>query len=700
MDLRPLGILAFALAALAWLALAGLLVARRSAGGRIERMLLVAIGVQVAWAASIAAGMSPDARGPSLIVAGFLEALRSLAWIVLSVGMIPSTRRVIDSGDAPGERTRLAGAAIVAALAAASIAVNFLQVDPRLGQTPGTLMAVAGLVYLEQAYRNTPHARRRALKFPVIALAALFGFDLLMYGDAMLHAQVNPAWWVARGFCNALLVPLMALAAPRNLQWKPDIAVSRQVVFHSTALFVAGGYLLVVAAGGYYVRHFGGEWGAVAQALIVFAALVGLAVVAASDPVRARMRVFLSKHFFSYRFDYRNEWLRLTRTLAGSAETGEGTDLPRRVIHALSQPVESPGGAIWLREDDAYVCASTAGYLGPQETVAVYDPLVSFLAEREWVVEPRECSEHPERYDRLVLPAPLRSHDQAWLIVPLMLRSELLGFVVLMPPLAPLPLDWEVRDLLKTAARQAASHLGVQRAIEELMQARQFESFNRMSAFVVHDLKNLVAQLELTMRNAKRHRDNPEFQLDMLATVENVMRRMQGLLRQLRAGSRSAGPPAPVPLAAVLASVLTGRNGLHPVPELTIDATVARSSVLAHRDRLERVIGHLVQNAAEAAGPSGTIRLQARRDGDDALIEIADNGRGMSEHFIRTRLFRPFVSTKAHGMGIGTFESREYLRELGGSLGVRSREGAGTLFTIRLPLPGVETAQVPGSVNG
>ena len=58
----------------------------------------------------------------------------------------------------------------------------------------------------------------------------------------------------------------------------------------------------------------------------------------------------------------------------------------------------------------------------------------------------------------------------------------------------------------------------------------------------------------------------------------------------------------------------------------------------------------------------------------------------MSEEFVRTRLFRPFSSTKAHGMGIGTFESREYVRELGGSLDVESREGAGTTFRIRLPL--------------
>ena len=697
MDARSLGILGFAAAALAWLALAGLLTARGTAGDRTGRLLLVAVGVQVAWAASFALAMVPI--GPAILAASLLEEVRSVAWIVLLLWLIPSGRAAPGVED-PMARGRRTAAVVVAALATASLAVDFIHVDPVLVYTTNTVMAVAGLVCLEQAYRNTPHTRRWALKFMAIALAAMFGFDLLMYSDAMLYARMNAAWWVARGFGNALLVPLMAIAAARNPQWKLDIAVSRQAVFHSAALFVAGAYLVLVAAGGYYVRYFGGEWGAVAQAVIVFVALLGLVVALASGAIRARLRVFLSKHFFSYRFDYRDEWLRLTRTLTEADAPGDAPDLPHRVIRALAQPVESPGGAIWLREGDAFGCAAAASYRGPRPMVDAHEPLIAFLKEREWVIDIAEWWAHPERYDGLALPAGLHAQDTAWLIVPLLLGHELLGFVVLERPLAPLPLDWEVRDLLKTGARQAASYVGVQRAVEELVQARQFESFNRMSAFVVHDLKNLVAQLGLMTRNAQRHRDNPEFQADMLATVENVMERMQGLLLQLRAGARPVEQPAPVPVAGALAGAVAARRGVRPEPEVAVDETVARASVLAHRDRLERVIGHLIQNAAEATGPSGMIRVRARRDGDQALIEVEDNGKGMSEDFMRSRLFRPFVSTKAHGMGIGTFESREYVRELGGSLDVRSREGAGTVFTIRLPLMGGDRPQEPGGISG
>ncbi|MBN9460793.1 MAG: PEP-CTERM system histidine kinase PrsK [Burkholderiales bacterium] len=695
MDPRALGIAGFAAAAAAWLLLAGLLMARGT-GGRHGRLLLAAMLMQVAWAGTMALALVPI--GAAVVGAGIAEALRSLAWVVFLLQLIPAEARGVAGADESSERNRLVALVAVVALAAASIAVDFLGAGLHLVFGTKTLLAVAGLVGLEQVYRNTPNARRWALKFMAIALAAMFGFDLLMYSDAMLYARMNGAWWISRGFANALLVPLMAVTVARNPQWKLDISVSRHVVFHSAALFGAGAYLVLVAAGGYYIRYFGGAWGEIAQALVVFGAVVGLLVVLMSGSIRARLRVFLSKHFFSYRFDYRDEWLRLARTLAeGDSAEGDAQDLPSRAVRALLRPVESPGGGLWLREGDAYCFAAGVRHRGARPSVPADAPLVAFLRDRDWVIEIDEWRAHPERYDGLPIPTELHAQGEAWMIVPLPLGAELLGFMVLARPLAPLVVDWEVRDLLKTAGRQAASYLGVQRAVEELVQARQFESFNRMSAFVVHDLKNLVAQLGLMTKNAQRHRDNPEFQADMLATVENVMERMQGLLLQLRAGARPVEQPVAVPLADALAQAVAIKRGLRPEPSIELDDAVAQRSVLAHRDRLERVIGHLVQNAAEASGPSGMIRVRARRDGSDALIEVEDNGKGMSEDFVRSRLFRPFVSTKAHGMGIGTFESREYVRELGGSLDVESREGVGTVFRIRLPLSGGDAPLAAGA---
>jgi len=93
-----------------------------------------------------------------------------------------------------------------------------------------------------------------------------------------------------------------------------------------------------------------------------------------------------------------------------------------------------------------------------------------------------------------------------------------------------------------------------------------------------------------------------------------------------------------------------------------------------------------VQNAAEATTPLGSVLLTATLEARQVLIQIADDGVGMTDDFIRTGLFQPFRSTKTTGMGIGAFESREYLREIGGSVDVTSRLDHGTTFSIRLPL--------------
>jgi putative PEP-CTERM system histidine kinase len=250
--------------------------------------------------------------------------------------------------------------------------------------------------------------------------------------------------------------------------------------------------------------------------------------------------------------------------------------------------------------------------------------------------------------------------------------------------------NWEVRDLLKTAGNQAASYLAMQRATEALLEARKFDAFNRMSAFVVHDLKNLVAQLQLLLRNAQKHHANPDFQRDMLATVEHVVSRMTQLLQQLRSGETPVENPRPVDLSTLVRRVqavrASGHNGLK------IEAT-PEVMTNGHEDRLERVIGHLVQNGFDAAGEDARVTVRVFREADKAVVEVADNGVGMTPEFVRDQLFKPFQSSKASGMGIGAYESQQYVASLGGRMDVQSVPGEGT--RVRVVLPALLTVDAP-----
>jgi putative PEP-CTERM system histidine kinase len=542
----------------------------------------------------------------------------------------------------------------------------------------GLGVSVLGLVIVEQLYRRTPAESRWGIKPLVLGLAGMFAFDLFLFSDAMLFRRLDPELWAARGFAHALVIPFVAVATARNTAWTIDLHVSRGVVLHSTALLVSGVYLLALAAAGYYVRFFGGSWGRMLQVALVFAALLVLALVVCSGRFRSRLRVFVSKHFFSYRFDYREEWLRFTRALTAPSPQLGVQDL---CIKALADLVESSAGALWMRDGDAFRPAARWNLPELRETEPAGSSLTIFLG-REWLIDLPECVATPERCAGLVLPVWLGSIREPWLIVPLMSGTDLIGFVVLAQPRAAMKVDWEVRDLLKTAGRQAASYLAQIRTTEQLLEARKFDAFNRMSAFVVHDLKNLVAQLSLLLRNAERHHGNPDFQRDALETVEHVTQRMNAIMKQLRTGTTPVDGPKPVELATVVRKIQRASSGRR-IP-ITVEAA-AEVRVLGHEDRVERVIGHLVQNALDATGDGGKVVVRVLRDGDSAIVEVADDGAGMTPEFVRDRLFRPFQTTKPQGMGIGLYESFQYVAGLGGRILVDSAPGAGTKVRVSVP---------------
>ncbi|MCL2589491.1 MAG: PEP-CTERM system histidine kinase PrsK [Betaproteobacteria bacterium] len=549
--------------------------------------------------------------------------------------------------------------------------------------------AVLGLVLIEQLYLGVPSDVRRTLKPLCMGLGAAYVYELYMFSDAFLFwSKVSPTWAV-RGPAYVLIIPLVAISGARNPSWSLRMALSREAAFHTTSLGLSGLYLLAVSGIGFYVRKYGGEWGQALQTVMLFAALLLLAVLMSSSAQRAKLRVFISKHLFPYRYDYRAEWLRFTRSL--SSADGQ-SNLGQSVITALANLVESPGGALWLQDNAGEnVSFTVQARVSLPTQVEATEPdgssLVNFMRKRGWIINLEEFRRSPENYPGLILPDWLASRfPDAWLLIPLIGGAGLIGFVLLSTPRTRFEIDWEVLDLLKTAQHQAASDLERTLAAEGLLEARKFESFNRMTAFVVHDLKNLVAQLTLVLRNAARHKNNPEFQADMLETVAHVEAKMRELMTQLQ-GKRSIDPPRVLNLAKALENIYYVKQGQHPLMELNIPSDCGTFMVQAHPERLERVIGHIVQNAIEATPEDGKVQISLELSGLDRVrVVVLDTGCGMSDDFVREHLSRPFQTTKSSGMGIGVYETSQYVRELGGGVIYESSKGVGTRVAIELPL--------------
>ncbi|HAT32707.1 MAG TPA: PEP-CTERM system histidine kinase PrsK [Janthinobacterium sp.] len=657
--------LSYGLASLAFFVLSLLLLgnwrARHSASALVAACLTTAL-----WATGTVA-LALWGR-PVSLPGDVLEVLRTGAWLVFVLRLL----------EASGKRQKVFLIAILGIsacqLAAASGTTGLMTlIVSRL------LLAVLGMLLVEHWYRNTPGPQRWDVKFACFGVGGLFTYDFYLYSDALLFRHINADIWAARGIVNALSVPLLALSAARNPVWALGLAVSRQMMFRSAALLGSAIYLLAMASSAYYIRYFGGAWGPVMQVAYLGGAVLLLGGVLFSGALRAKLKVFINKHFYTAIFDYREEWLRFTRALS---EDGPG--LGERTIQAVAQLVESPAGALWIRREHD-LCVPVASWnMAPQSaSEPASGAFCQFLETRQWVVDVPEALREPARYANVTPPEWMLTMPQLWLILPLMLHGCLFGFVALARPRAGIKLNWEVVDLLKIAGSQAASYLAHRESADSLTLARQFESFNRMSTFIVHDLKNLVFQLSLLLSNAEKHQGNPDFQRDMLGTLDHSVKKITLLLQKFSRGEAQE-LSAPLSIDKLLGQAVAARTGAEPLPRLEI--ADAGLTVLANWARLERVLGHLIQNAVEATAKEGSVLVRLLREGQTVVVELRDTGQGMSAQFIRERLFKPFESTKVAGMGIGVFESREYIREVGGQLEVYSEPERGTTFRVVLPL--------------
>lgn len=545
----------------------------------------------------------------------------------------------------------------------------------------GLLIALVGLLLIEQLYRNSPIEARWGLKALVLGLGGMFAYDLFLYSQAVLFSAIDTTTWAARGIINVFFVPAIAIAARRSPDWELRIFVSRHVVFYTTTLVAVGAYLLVMSLGGYLLIQFGGSWGALARVIFFAGAILVLLILLFSSTLRSRLRVFLNKHFFHNKYDYREEWLRLVETLAEF----ERSSTRRVAVKAVAQIVGSPSGVLWLRSgtEGKYLVDARYHYDEAVPDLEHDDTLVRFIESENWLVDLAELERKPDLYSKLHLPEWASSLPDAWLFVPLRFGTELLGLIMLVrAPGAP-RLNYEDRDLLKTAGSHAAVHLAQARSDRMLTEAQQFEAYNKLTAFLMHDLNNLIAQQSLIVSNAEKHKRNPEFVDDAISTIAGSVERMKSVMGQLRrGGNEKTAKPIELRFAASTAVDRCCNRKPEPVLVLNSDEAMVRASM----EECVMVLVHLIRNAQDATPAAGEVTVELASNDSQARIVIRDSGSGMTPEFLRNRLFRPFDSTKgSEGMGIGAYQAREFARVRGGDLLVTSVSGEGTKTTLVLP---------------
>ncbi|WP_373490567.1 XrtA/PEP-CTERM system histidine kinase PrsK [Parasphingorhabdus sp.] len=643
--------------------------------------LISAIALTSFWALSIAVEghLSPISR--------FAETLRNFGWL----GFMFTLLRAGEGRDEP-KTVNIIYAALTFVLLGQMLVDSLLPAfagSPRLeGVTLYTslvlrmIFAAGVLVLVHNLYSISALETRWGIRLPMASLAAIWTYDLNLFTITYLTQQMPIELHAMRGPMMAVIAPILALASMRNSEW--DLKLSRSVAFRSLSLVAIGSYLLMMIVIATALQIIGGDYARLAQISFLFGTTIGALLLLPSGRFRAWMKVKLAKNFFQHRYDYRSEWIRFTDTIGRP-----GTDsapFHERVIKAIADITDSPGGILLVPDDSGQLVLQSRWNWSSIKVPAAACNVrtIAFFEDTGHIVEfdALRAGEDP-KCESAAIPDWMVTDERAWVAVPLVHFDRLTGLMLLARPRINRTLDWEDLDMLRVVGRQVASYLAEYRSQESLSEVQRFDEFNRRMAFIMHDIKNLVSQLSLLADNAKRHAGNPEFQVDMIDTLQDSAGKMNSLLKRLSQHNKaSPNEPKLVKVADLIRSIVEKNRLLHNVQSKKIEDL----TIFADPARVDQVLGHLVQNAIDASAVGAPITINAHRRDLSVAIEVCDQGTGMSSEFIRSQLFKPFASSKQGGFGIGAFEARELAQAMKGRLEVDSSEGVGSRFTLILPL--------------
>ena len=545
------------------------------------------------------------------------------------------------------------------------------------------LLTLIILALIEQLFRNSARPHRHNLRFLGIGLLVMMFTELYSLAFQGIFQTIDITSNNAEGFIHSLIGLLFIVGSLRT-QPEATIVVSRKIAFYGAALLSAGVFLLCISLAAYYVQLNEAEWSDALQLVLFVFSVIFLCLAATSRSIRSNIQVFVNKNFFRYKYDYRHVWLNLIKTLS-NASTKE--DFYLHSLKAAANVFASRGGALWLKNESGQLeVVSTWRVTLPVDTrVESNSPFAQAFVDREWVYALGNSGSNLINPFSEHLPEWVDTIDNAWVITPLIIGDQLTGFFLLTQSANTNPLIWEDLDVLKTVGRQLASYIVRQKSAEQLAEVKQFDTYNRLTAFIMHDLKNLIAQQALVVANANKHKENPAFVEDAIQTIANSVDRMNHLLKRLQSGPQSTSQQRAVSIHTVLLEAIRKSVDRQPIPTLRDRAEDV--SITADHEQLIMILMHVIRNAQDATNNDGFIDVSVVVEQNSINIDIEDNGCGMDAEFLRHRLFKPFESTKSSmGMGIGAYQVREFIRGMGGKLSVNSELNVGTTVCITLPI--------------
>ena len=548
--------------------------------------------------------------------------------------------------------------------------------------------AVLILMNLERTLRYSIGHSRWQVKFMILGVGSIFGARIYTDSQVILFSMQEVSMESIN--MGALLIGniLIAYSLRRTKLLKFDFYLSHSILYNSVTLLLVGVYFIAVGVVARVVFYLRGPHDPALTSLFVFLAILGLALFLLSDRLRLQRKRFISRHFQKPRYDYLSVWAQFTERTASLADIKK---LCTNIVRMVSETLEALDVSIWLvdeQEETLHLGGSTALPANKEGSLKISGKEAKALVEamelQALPVDIRKSSEGWAEGLGTILAGPLKE-ARIDLLIPLSAAGQLVGILTVGDKVSHEPYPFEDLELLKTVADQAAANLLTLRLGERLQHAKEMEAYQIMSAFFMHDLKNLASRLSLVTQNLPVHFSNPEFRSDALKTISQSLDKINGMCSRLSLLSQKLElHPQEVDLNELLKTTLKGLDGLlkaKPVLDLQI-----LPKALLDPEQIQKVLTNLILNANEAIRNGGGIRIASELKGNLLFLSISDDGCGMAREFIERHLFRPFQTTKKQGMGIGLFHSKKIIEAHQGRIEVESEEGRGSIFRLFLPI--------------
>ncbi|MDP3024821.1 MAG: PEP-CTERM system histidine kinase PrsK [candidate division Zixibacteria bacterium] len=543
--------------------------------------------------------------------------------------------------------------------------------------------AVVSIISLEKTFHSCIQEEKRKLVLPFVLSLALLVLLVYLVTSGFLDARIRgftfPGW--------GILSLLWSLSLIRYLKEKTaSVQITRQVVYSSAVAILIGGYLILIGLVAKLIQSYGANLSVFLSMLAAFLVIVVLSALVVSSSVKERVKRFVDSTVYKGRVDYQAEWTRFSENIASLLDLDE---ILKEVAGVVSSNLRIEDIAILLSEGQGRF---SLAYPKDTSLELVIRKEEDFL---DWIfrygepigIKDIELNKSLTEEERVFLKQ--AEELKLALCVPMIAKRNLVGLLFLGQKKGNQPFSEEDFSFLGGVAHQASIAVLNAKLSQELILSREMESFNKLSSFILHDLKNFISMLSMLLQNAEERLKNPDFQKSVLVTISDTVERMKNLISKL--STPSAGIKLDLKncdLNKVVQNILDKMKISNFTRIKTSLDFGSLPLVRCDQTQIEKVFQNLILNALEAMPEGGTLSITTEMDNETGLIrlKVSDTGSGMSKEFIRNSLFKPFQTTKKKGLGIGLIQCKEIMEMHKGRISVESEEGKGTIFTLELPL--------------